>query len=92
MDDDHTVVHSIPEEYSRMAEAKCECGGTGFELQRQYLMQTPSGPRDVLVGTCPLCHATRWFWFDISSFFKGGNDRGKGADVRWDLPGKRADK
>jgi|YelNatPaOPRAMG01_1025707.scaffolds.fasta_scaffold273866_1 hypothetical protein len=63
------AVISVAEEYRRLAEERCACGGR-YRVRRQLLLEGPSGRHyDRLEVACERCGAERTFLFDISAFY-----------------------
>ncbi|HOG46003.1 MAG TPA: hypothetical protein PLJ35_09745 [Anaerolineae bacterium] len=62
-------VQSVAEEYRRVRQERCPCGGR-YQVGRQALLEDDAGRHyDCLDATCEQCGAERTFLFDISSFF-----------------------
>lgn len=65
-------VKSVAEEYEYLRCQQCpQCGGFGYQLRQQALLQTEAGPRDMLDTECITCYAVRTFYFDITEVFEG---------------------
>ncbi len=62
-------VQSVAEEYRRVAQEHCACGGR-YHVRRQALLEGAAGRHyDRLETACQRCGAQRTFLFDISPFF-----------------------
>ena len=63
------AVSSVAEEYRRLAQERCACGGR-YRLRRQMLLEGRSGRHyDRLEVACERCGAERAFLFEISAFY-----------------------
>lgn len=65
-------VKSVAEEYEYLQRQRCpRCGGLGYKLRQQALLQTEPGPCDMLETECFTCSAARTFYFDVTEVFEG---------------------
>lgn len=65
-------VKSVSDEYKYLQRQQCpQCGGLGYKLRRQALLQTEAGPRDMLETECITCSVSRTFYFDVTEVFVG---------------------
>ena len=63
------AVSSVAEEYRRLAQERCACGGR-YCLRQQMLLEDRSGRAyDRLEVACERCGAEHAFLFDISAFY-----------------------
>lgn len=64
-------VKSVDEEYEYLRRQRCpQCGGLGYKLKQQSLLQTAAGPCDKLETECITCSATRTFFFNVTEVFE----------------------
>jgi len=65
-------VNSVEEEYEYLRQQRCpQCGGLGYKLIRQSLLDTEVGPCDMLETECITCSTIRNFFFIVIAVFEG---------------------
>jgi hypothetical protein len=64
-------VNSVEEEYKYLRQQRCpQCGGLGYKLIRQSLLDTEVGPCDRLETECVTCSGTQNFFFNVTAVFE----------------------